>query len=171
MMRTLLLTALIALGIASTATAATTSKGTTRSTTTTRSGAVSLDYAGLRAGFSVDPDQAVVGGHLAATFAPQWTFNPSLEVGFGDHATVTALNFDAEYHFHMQRSNWAPYVGGGLGINFVHVHLDLPFGLNAIVGTMIPPSSGQHLFTELRLGLGDASMPELKGMLGWNFKI
>ncbi len=183
MMRTLLLTALIALGIASTATAATTSKGTTRSTTTTRSGAVSLDYAGLRAGFSVDPDQAVVGGHLAATFAPQWTFNPSLEVGFGDHATVTALNFDAEYHFHMQRSNWAPYVGGGLGINFVHVHLDLPFpfndvnandtvtGLNAIVGTMIPTSSGQHLFTELRLGLGDASMPELKGMLGWNFKI
>ena len=184
MKRTLMLTALIALGIASTAAAATSSRNTSRATSSsTRSSGVSLDYAGLRAGFSVDPDQAVVGGHLAASFARDWTFNPSLEVGFGDHATVTALNFDAEYHFHLQRSNWAPYVGGGLGVNFIHVHLDLPFpfnnvdtndtvtGLNAIVGTMIPTSSGQRLFTELRLGLGDASMPELKGMLGWNFKL
>ncbi len=183
MIRKLMLAALIGLGLVSTAEGATKSTRSTPRPSTARSGTVSLDYIGPRAGFSVDPDQAVIGGHLSATFARDWTFNPSLEVGFGDHATVTALNFDAEYHFHIQRSNWAPYVGGGLGVNFVHVHLDLPFpfsnidtndtvtGLNVIVGTLIPTSSGQHLFTELRLGAGDAAMPELKGMVGWNFKI
>ena len=178
MIRKLMLAALIALALASTAQAATSARRSTA-----RSGTVTLNYFGPRAGFSVDPDQVVVGGHLQATFAPDWTFNPSLELGFGDHATVTALNFDAEYHFHIQNSNWAPYVGGGLGVNFVHVHVDLPFpfsdfdandtvtGLNLLVGTAIPTSSGQRLFTELRLGAGDAAMPELKGIIGWNFKL
>jgi hypothetical protein len=178
MIRKLMLTALIALGIASTTQAATTAKSST-----SKSGTVSLTAIGPRVGFSVDPDQAVVGGHLSAGFAPDWTFNPSLEVGFGDHATVTALNFDAEYHFRIQNSNWAPYVGGGLGVNFVSYHFDQPYpfsdidvndtvtGLNFIVGTTIPTASGQHLFTELRLGAGDSAMPELKGMFGWNFRL
>lgn len=178
MIRKLMLAALIALGFASTAQAATTARRSTA-----RTSVVSMNYYGPRAGFSVSPDQVVVGGHLSATFAPDWTFNPSLEVGFGDHATVTALNFDAQYHFHIQNSNWAPYVGGGLGVNFIHVHVDMPFpfsnfdtndtvtGLNLIVGTSIPTASGQRLFTELRLGAGDAAMPELKGMIGWNFKL
>jgi hypothetical protein len=185
MIRKLMLAALIALGIVSTAQAATkkTSHATTHSTTPHSSSAVSLDYFGPRAGFSVSPDQFVVGGHMSATFARDWTFNPSLEVGFGDHATVTALNFDAEYHFHVRNSNWAPYVGGGLGVNFIHVHTDAvgPFpsidvndtvtGLNLIVGTRIPTASGQHLFTEMRLGAGDTAMPEVKGIVGLNFKL
>ena len=178
MIRKLVLMALIALGIASTTQAATPAKRSTQ-----RSGVVSLNYVGPRVGFSVDPDQAVVGGHLSAGFAPDWTFNPSVELGFGDHATVTALNFDAEYHFAIRNSNWAPYVGGGLGVNFVSVHVDMPApfsdfnvndtvtGLNIIVGTMIPMASGQRMFTELRLGAGDSAMPELKGMFGWNFKL
>jgi opacity protein-like surface antigen len=178
MIRKLMLTALIALGVASAAHAATTSKATARHPAQ-RSGVVSLDYIGPRVGFSVDPDQAVVGGHLSATFAPDWTFNPSVEFGFGDHQTVSALNFDAEYHFRIQNSNWAPYVGGGLGVNFVHVDVPFPFsdfndtvtGLNLIVGTSIPTASGQHLFTELRIGAGDSAIPELKGILGFNFKL
>lgn len=178
MIRKLMLAALIALGLTSTAQAATRAR-----TTTTHPGTVSLDYIGPRGGFSSGPDQVVIGGHLSASFAKDWTFNPSLEVGFGDHETVTALNFDGEYHFRLQNSNWAPYLGAGLGVNFVHVHLDLPFpfgsvdandtvtGLNLIAGTMIPTASGQHLFTELRLSAGDAAMPDLKGILGWNFKL
>ena len=180
MIRKLVLVALIALGIVSTAEAATKAHQTTHAT---RSSVVSLDYMGPRAGFSVDPDQVVVGGHLSASFAPEWTFNPSLEVGFGDHATVTALNFDAEYHFRVRNSSWTPYVGGGLGVNFVSVHVDRVFpassfdvndtvtGLNIIVGTGFPPASGQKFFTEMRLGAGDSAMPELKGIVGWNFKI
>jgi hypothetical protein len=182
MIRKLVLIALIALGIASTAQAATPAKRSTQRSTQ-RSGAVSLNYIGPRVGFSVDPDQAVVGGHLSAGFAPDWTFDPSVELGFGDHATVTALNFDAKYHFQIKNSNWAPYVGGGLGVNFVSFHVDMPApfsdfnvndtvtGLNIIVGTTIPTASNQRLFTELRLGAGDSAMPELKGMFGWNFRI
>jgi opacity protein-like surface antigen len=175
-----MLAALIALGIVSTAQAATSSGKTTTSHPST----VSLNYIGPRLGFSVDPDQIVMGGHMSASFAPSWTFNPSVEVGFGDHETVTALNFDAEYHFQIQNSNWSPYVGGGLGVNFVSVHYDaVPpsypstdvndtvTGLNIIVGTSIPTSSGQRLFTEMRLGAGDSAMPEFKGMFGWNFKL
>jgi opacity protein-like surface antigen len=177
MIRKLMLTALIALGLASAAQAATAPK--TARHPAQRSSTVSLDYIGPRVGFSVDPDQAVVGGHLSATFAPDWTFNPSVEFGFGDHQTVSALNFDAEYHFRMRDSNWAPYVGGGLGVNFIHVDVPFPFsdfndtvtGLNLIVGTTIPTSSGQHLFTELRIGAGDAAIPELKGIFGFNFRL
>ena len=174
MIRKLMLAALIALGVASTAQAATTAKHSTA-----RTSAVSLNSIGPRVGFSVSPDQAVVGGHLSASFAPDWTFNPNLEVGFGDHQTVSALNFDAEYHFHVQKSNWAPYVGGGLGVNFVHYDArgtfsdfnDTVTGLNLIVGTAIPSSSCQRMFTELRIGAGDTAMPELKGIFGWNFKL
>jgi len=178
MIRKIVLAALIALGIASIAQAATPAKSSSHGSST-----ASLNYIGPRVGFSVDPDQAVVGGHMSASFAPDWTFNPSVEVGFGDHATVTALNFDAEYHFQIKNSNWAPYVGGGLGVNFVSQHYDAvyPFGsydindtvtgLNVIIGTTIPTASGQRLFTEMRLGAGDSAMPELKGMFGWNFKI
>lgn len=183
MIRKLVLIALIALGIASTTQAATPAKRSTQRSSTHRTGVVSLNYIGPRAGFSVDPDQVVVGGHLSAGFAPDWTFNPSVELGFGDHATVTALNFDAEYHFAIRNSNWSPYVGGGLGVNFVSVHVDMPApfsdftvsdtvtGLNIVVGTTIPTASGQRLFTEMRLGAGDSAMPALKGMIGWNFKI
>ncbi len=181
MSRKLLMTALIALGVASSAHAAT--KATSKSTSSGGRSYVSVTSIGPRGGFSVDPDQVVVGGHVSASIAPQWTFNPSVEIGFGDHATVTALNFDGEYHFRLQNSNWAPYLGGGIGVNFIHVHIDEPFpfsdidandtatGLNLIGGTMVPTASGQHLFAEVRLGLGDTAIPELKGIVGWNFKL
>src|SRR5882672_5832456 len=68
MIRKLMLTALIALGLASAAHAATAPKTTARHPAQ-RSGTLSLDYIGPRVGFSVSPDQAVVGGHLSATFA------------------------------------------------------------------------------------------------------
>jgi opacity protein-like surface antigen len=177
-MRKIMLIALIALGLASAAHAATASKSTT-SHSSGQGTYPSLDYIGPRFGFSVDPDQVVVGGHLSAAFAPSWTFNPSLEFGFGDHETVSAVNFDAEYHFRLRNSNWSPYVGGGLGINFIHMDESPPSsdfndtvtGLNVIFGTSVPTASGQRIFTELRLGAGDASMPELKGIFGFNFKL
>ena len=177
MTRKLMLAALIALGIASTAQAASAAKSSAAKGTTSSSGVVSLNYVGPRLGFSVDPDQAVLGGQMSVSFARDWTFNPSLEFGFGDHETVTALNFDGEYHFRLQNSNWTPYLGAGLGVDFVHFD-NSPFedtsdtvtGLNIIIGTGVPTAS-QRLFTELRLGAGDADFPELKGIVGWNFRL
>ena len=139
---------------------------------------VEPSYLGPRVGFSVDPDQFVVGGHMSVGFAPSWTFNPSIEAGFGDHETVTPLNFDGEYHFRLQQSSWMPYVGAGIGVNFVHFDnspapntSDTVTGLNLILGTGIPTASGQHLFTEMRIGAGDATMPQFKGIFGWNFRM
>jgi len=139
---------------------------------------VEPSYLGPRVGFSVDPDQFVVGGHMSVGFAPSWTFNPSIEAGFGDHETVTALNFDGEYHFRLRQSSWMPYVGAGIGVNFVHFDnspapntSDTVTGLNLILGTGIPTASGQHLFTEMRIGAGDATMPQFKGIFGWNFRM
>ena len=134
--------------------------------------------AGPRVGFSSGPDQVVFGGQLIiGEIAPSLTFDPSLDFGFGDNQTVIGLNFDLHYHFAIQSSQWRPYVGAGAGINFVQ--LDLPPGFNdesqtdvggnLIVGAGVPTASGNRFFSELKLGLGDA--PDLKLMVGWNFKI
>jgi len=131
---------------------------------------------GPRFGISVDPDQFVVGGQLSLReFAPNWSFDPSLELGFGDNQTDIAINLDAYYHMRLSGSDWRPYVGGGLGVDFVswdepfgvHDHSDTFTGLNAVAGFSVPMSSGSQWFTELRIGIGD--LPELKIMGGMNF--
>jgi hypothetical protein len=131
---------------------------------------------GPRVGLSIDPDQIVLGGQLAiGEVAPDITFNPSLEFGFGDDVTVIALNLDGQYHFRVQSSPWRPYVGFGIGINFIEVDLPEPFrdvsdtevGGNLIVGAGVPTRSNNRFFTEVRFGLGD--IPDLKIMAGWLF--
>jgi opacity protein-like surface antigen len=131
---------------------------------------------GPRVGASIDPDQLVVGGQLSLQeFAPDWSFDPNLELGFGDHETVIAFNLDANYHLRMSGTDWRPYVGGGLSVNFVswdaplgrEGHSDTATGLNLVAGFTIPAGSGDHWFTELRFGVGD--VPTLKIMGGMNF--
>jgi hypothetical protein len=131
---------------------------------------------GPRAGASIDPDQFVVGGQLALQeFAPNWSFDPNLELGFGDNLTDIAFNLDAYYHLRLSGSDWRPYLGGGLGVNFVswdaplgeHDRSDTEVGLNAVAGFDIPAGAGDHWFTELRFGIGD--IPTLKIMGGFNF--
>jgi len=132
---------------------------------------------GPRVGASINPDQLVFGGQLIiGEIAPDLTFDPNLEFGFGDHATVIAANFDAHYHFVISGSSWRPYAGAGLGINFIEIDRgfgndasDTEVGLNLIGGAGVPTSSGNRFFGELKLGLGD--IPDLKIMVGWNFKI
>ena len=131
---------------------------------------------GPRLGVSVDPDQFVVGGQLSLQeFAPNWSFDPNLELGFGDNLTDIAFNLDAYYHLRLSGSDWRPYLGGGLGVNFVSWDAplgrrddsDTQVGLNLVAGLTIPARSGDHWFTELRFGVGD--IPTLKIMGGYNF--
>jgi hypothetical protein len=133
---------------------------------------------GPRVGLSIDPDQLVLGGQLViGEIAPDVTFNPNIELGFGDNATVIALNLDGQYHFRIQNSPWRPYVGFGIGINFIEVDLPSPFnnvsntevGANLIVGAGVPTRSNNRFFTEARFGLGD--IPDLKLMAGWQFAL
>jgi hypothetical protein len=128
---------------------------------------------GPRVGFSTGPDQFVFGGQ--GTFGPiveNLTFDPSLELGFGDNTTTVAGNFDLHYHFHLNNSRWVPYAGAGATIiNYS----DDPGGSRTegggslIVGAGAPTPSGNRFFGELKLGLGD--VPGLKIMVGWNFKM
>jgi len=137
--------------------------------------AVTVDP-GVRAGVSISPDQLVVGGQLSVrNLAPDWTFDPSLELGLGDDVTVIAVNLDALYHLRLSGSDWSPYVGGGLGVATMswdddldlHDRSDTDLGLNVVLGFRVPTRSGQHWFTELRLGVND--LPDLKLVGGFSF--
>ena len=131
---------------------------------------------GPRFGFSVDPDQVVLGGQLSVReFAPDWSFDPNLELGFGDDETTIAFGLEAHYHLRLSGSEWRPYVGGGLGVDFaswdaplgVNDHSHTYVGVNAVAGVAIPAGAGRQGFAELRFGLGD--LPTLKIMGGMNF--
>jgi len=134
--------------------------------------------AGPRVGVSSSPDQLVVGGQLGLSeFAPNWSFDPNAELGFGDHVTTIQLNFDAFYHFRIQGSDWRPYVGPGIGIAFYSFDLppgfrdesDTEVGLNVVGGFTFPAGQGRLWFMELRLGTGN--LPDFKAVGGINFRM
>ncbi len=132
---------------------------------------------GPHLGFSSGPDQIVFGGHLQwGDVAPQLDFVPSVDLGFGDHATVVSLNGD--FHYRIQtNTTWQPYAGGGLGIHFVSVDNGGPgfgdgsetvFGGHLIVGADVATKSHSRFFVEGKFGLGDS--PDFKALVGWSFQ-
>jgi hypothetical protein len=140
--------------------------------------ATTVTSVGARAGISIDPDQLVLGGQLnTSEISRNITLNPNLELGFGDDVTVIAVNLDGHYHFVVENSDWRPYVGLGLGVNFVSVDLPAPFedvsdtviGLNVVLGSSFPTGAAYPMFGELRFMLGDDELPSLKLMVGMNF--
>lgn len=137
-----------------------------------------VSAAGPRIGFSSSPEQLVIGGQLVVSgFAPDWTFDPSLEFGVGSNLTVIAFNADVNYHFRISDSDWSPHLGGGIGVNSISVDNPAPrrdftnteVGVNLIVGVSVPTQAGNRWFAEIRFGLGD--IPDLKLMGGVNFKL
>jgi hypothetical protein len=68
-----------------------------------------------------------------------------------------APNMDVTYHFGPE-SRWTPYVGGGLGVNFVHDRAfdrtSSDLGLNAIAGVRFP-NAGNRVFLEGRYTASD----------------
>jgi hypothetical protein len=129
---------------------------------------------GPRLGFSVNPDQFVIGGQfLAGEIAPNIDLVPNLELGFGDHATVIQGNLDLHYRFQLAHSPWTPYAGAGMGVAWFDFSdngndsSDTNFGGQFIGGASVPTKSGNKFFAEMRLGLGD--VPDWKFLVGWNF--
>lgn len=140
--------------------------------------AATVTSIGPRVGLSLSPDQVVFGGQLSVgPVAQDLTFDPDLELGFGDNQTVTALNFDMHYHLRLSGSDWRPYVGFGLGLNFIGHDEPAPLrdesntnvGGNFIFGAQIPTGSSTKFLGELKLGLGD--IPSFKLLVGWNFPL
>ena len=144
---------------------------------TTAAAEATVGGIGPRVGFSTSPDQIVFGGQaIIGEIAPQITFDPNLEFGFGDHQTVIAANFDMHYPFDLEGTAWRPYAGAGIGLNFIEFdngpfanESDTEVGGNLIAGAGIPTQSGNRFFGEMKFGLGD--IPTLKLLVGWNFKI
>jgi hypothetical protein len=133
---------------------------------------------GPRVGFSSGPDQLLLGGQMVVGgITPEITFDPSIDLGFGDHQTVVGFNFDLHYHFDTN-TRWRPYAGAGVVLSFVSFDegffgrnrgSDTFAGGNVVVGAGTPTASGNRFFSELKLGIGDVT--DLKLVAGWNFKL
>jgi hypothetical protein len=133
---------------------------------------------GLRAGWTVDPDQFHFGGHIQLSeLFPGFRLRPGAEIGFGDDVTQLALNGDLVYRFtELETAEWGVFVGGGLG--WYYTKFDLPegyegdddttdLGLTGLGGIVRKLSGGQELSLEFRLGLEDA--PDFKVTVGLTF--
>jgi hypothetical protein len=120
---------------------------------------------GVRVGASGDPDQFFVGAHMeTAPVAERIHFRPNIEIGIGENATVTALNFELAYKFPPRRP-WRLYAGGGPALNLVHTsrtdHAE--GGFNLLLGA----EHHQGLFGEIKVGALDS--PSVKITLGYVF--
>jgi len=132
---------------------------------------------GPQFGFTSGPDQFFVGGHLKwGAVAPSLDFVPGVDLAFGNNATIVSLNGDFHYRFDT-RTTWRPYVGGGVGLQFVSADNNGPANDNSstvagghfIIGADVLAKSGSRFFTELKLGFSQDS-PDMKAVAGFNFK-
>ncbi len=135
---------------------------------------------GLRGGVTFDPDQFHVGAHVnAGELFDNGYFLPNVEIGFGDDATLIALNPELVYRFdHRTDSHWGFYLGGGLGINIYNWDdgddhhdngddSDTELGVNILGGMTRALSSGNEFFLEVKFGLIDS--PDAKITVGLTF--
>ena len=130
--------------------------------------------AGVRGGFSSDPDQFVFGAQMEfPPLAKNLYLVPSGEVGIGDDAFSLAVNGDVQYRFHTS-SGLIPYAGGALSIYYFDPDADnadsnTDIGVSALGGLFFGSASGPPLFIDVKLGLTD-EIPDWKFMFGVMFK-
>lgn len=132
---------------------------------------------GLRVGLSADPDQLVMGGHLALPiYERSLVFAPNVTLGFGDDLFLVALSPDLLYRlpagdlgdvyfggiFVLQFLN---YDTGGRGERRYADDTDTELGVHAIAGLEL---SGGPIFIEAAIGIDDA--PDVKGVVGYTFR-
>lgn len=99
---------------------------------------------------------------VQATFEQPGTrlhMDPNIRYWNVNGVSDLAPNMDVTYHFGREAENrWTPYVGGGMGVNFVHERaLDRTsndLGVNAIAGVRIP-NAGNRFFVEGRYTASD----------------
>lgn len=126
---------------------------------------------GLRTGFSLNPDDFVIGAHYRTPpIAEDLYFVPSAEVGFGD-LTMVAFNADLHYLFEV-KSRLAPYVGAGMTLNWFDgkggADSQTEVGGGIIGGILLGQTKHGRMFFEVKLGLGD--VPDAKFLVGWNIR-
>lgn len=126
--------------------------------------------AGLRGGFSSDPDQFIFGGQIEPDpIADNLYIIPSAEVGLGDDLFSLSFNGDFQYRFNVSGSV-RPFAGAGVALWWVDPDnggdSETEFGVNALGGIFF--GNKYPMFLELKLGLTD-DIPDLKLVYGINF--
>jgi hypothetical protein len=146
--------------------------GAAQTSPVARSRAVNHTPFGIRAGYTSwkSLDQIHVGGHFyLGEIFPNVEFTPGVEVGFGDSATVMALNGDVTYLFtEFVGYPWGLYGGGSLAFILVNPDFgdsDTDLGLSGLVGTTYTFANDHKGMAEVRFGIMDS--PSFKLTLGY----
>jgi hypothetical protein len=122
---------------------------------------------GVRAGVSADPDQFYGGiDYETAELIDRLRFRPNLEIGVGDDATLTTVNFEFAYRIPIQKKPWSVYVGAGPALVISHSHGDTSTGggFNILLGV----THRRGLFAEIKVGAIDS--PGFKFGVGYRFR-
>jgi hypothetical protein len=123
---------------------------------------------GVQAGVSLNPDQIYVGAHVETTpLFERIVFRPNLEIGFGDHVTLTSVNLEFVWKFPPSGSPWAFYAGAGPAINVHRVAGpgdDAKAGFNFVGGA----ENSRGFFFEFKVGV-DGS-PDFRFGVGMTFR-
>jgi hypothetical protein len=129
---------------------------------------------GARVGYTSweQANQIHFGGQVKlGDVVPNIALTPKLEIGFGDGATVVAVNGDLAYRFtELSEAPWGPYAGGCISFIWIDPEVggaDSDLGLSGLVGTTYALSSGNEVFAEVRLGIMDS--PGFKVTVGYTF--
>lgn len=118
---------------------------------------------GIRAGLSQGPDQFAVGAQAEVGSLGLATIAPSIDLGFGDGADLTAVNLDLRWYlFPLPQTGIQFYAAAGPTAIFVSSNSEI--GLSLTAGAKIPMKGTGRYNVEARFGIGD--IPDLKVMLG-----
>lgn len=127
---------------------------------------------GIRAGYSVNPDQFVIGGQaIMGALKGRVDFSPSLDYGTGDNLSLIAANIDGSLNLvSPPGAKFLFYVGGGPTLVFYdpdNGESDTEIGLTLLGGVKI--AAGEKNFYNLvaRFGIGD--VPDFKILFGYMF--
>jgi hypothetical protein len=139
---------------------------------------------GARAGVGLDPELILFGIHsqMGPIFSRNVFFRPNADFEWGEITDMVALNLEAVYRMPPTTRNgsWAPYVGAGPSLNFIHQsfqtqagegrnisfgNFDYETGFNILMGIQ----NRHGTFFEVKTSLYSEPAPVLRLILGRNF--
>jgi hypothetical protein len=139
---------------------------------------------GVRGGVGLDPELVMFGIHsqMGPIFSRNVFFRPNADFEWGEITDMVALNLEGVYRIPatMHSGLWAPYVGAGPSLNFIHQsfqtqagqgrnisfgNFDYETGFNILMGIQ----NRHGTFFEVKTSLYSEPAPVLRLILGRNF--
>lgn len=139
---------------------------------------------GAQAGVDLDPELVMFGIHsqMGPVFSRNVFFRPNADFEWGEVTDMVGLNLEFVYRMRNTTRNgtWAPYVGGGPGLNFIHQSFqtqpgqgrNISFGnfaystgFNILMGVQ----NRRGTFFEVKTSLYSSPAPVLRLIVGKNF--